>query len=370
MRNFILSTTILLSVSACADQAQIPEVQELRSFECPPGCVCTCEPLGTSSSSGSGESSSEASSSESSSSSEESSDSSGSQALGVYAAIEAMGAVPHDEAFDTDPSTGEQYPVHIWATYPDGRRFRVVYPSENFSPETPGSGVRAIFAFHACGSSGAANQGWDSYHWGGNGNFMVVLPEAEGSCWHSDPSDPTDFYHAQRVVEGVEAWEFVDSSRRYVQGWSSGGFMSQSVACELGADFLIAGAGSLRYVYGSDSVGDLPAECANAPEVYLHHGRFDQRVPLQLGQDGVDRWASLMGCTNPQPTSEPLDWCSHQYEECDESATEYTDGCVRYDCAEGGLTWCLDSSGTAPWYHSQQGTGRILRDVGEIIFNQ
>lgn len=378
MRNFILSTTILLSISACADQARSQEALALRNFECPPGCVCSCEPIGTSSSSGSGESSSEASSSGSTGSSDESSGSSGSQALGVYAAIEAMGAVPHDEAFDIDPATGEQYPTGIWGTYPDGRRFRVVYPAENFSPEAPGSDVRVLFAFHASGSTNseqypnarAGGQQWDSYHWGGNGNFMVVLPEAQDSCWRSNPADPTDFYHVQRVVQGVEAWSFVDPTRRYIQGWSSGGFMSQSVACEMGADVVIAGAGSLRHVDGCDAVGELPVSCANSPEVYLHQGRFDQRVPLQLGQDGVDRWASLMGCTNPQPTSEPLDWCSHQYEECDESATEYTDGCVRYDCAEGGLTWCLDSSGTAPWYHSQQGTGRILRDVGEIIFNQ
>ncbi len=365
MSKSILTTTFLFSfLAACSSYDNEFSDQKLRSSECPVGCTCVCEPPSTNSSS-SGQTSLE--SSTGSLGSEEVS-SSGSSTLSIYDAIAAMGATPHSEFVNE-----QGVPEYIWGEYPDGRVFRVVYPAESFSPETPGSGVRVLFAFHACGNAGASNGQWDSYHWPSNGNFMVVMPEAQGTCWHTDPSDSTDFYHVQRVIEGVESWSFVNSERRYMQGWSSGAFMTQSAACHLGADALIAGAGSLRAAYGSSSVGDLPVSCVNSPEVYLHHGRFDQRVLVELGQDSADHWAALMGCTNPQPTSEPLDWCNHQYEECDESAIEYTDGCVRYDCAQGDLTWCLDSSGEldgSGWMHSQQLTGRILRDVGEIIFNQ
>jgi hypothetical protein len=253
-------------------------------------------------------------------------------------AIASMGAV-------AGPDDGES----IWGTYPDGRRFRVRYPAGWSAP----SPLRVIFALHPCSAQRASTPQWDSYHWPANGHFAIVLPEAEGNCWETSPGS-ADFAHVERVIEGVESWPWVDDTRR-LAGWSGGTFAAQSIACTLGADVVVAGSGGLRYL----DTGELPEACVPGPtDVWLHHGQADTTVPLATGQEAVDYWASVLGCTDPAPDATPIDYCAEVGISCAASP-----GCVRYTCEAGSLRWCVDESG-----HSQQYPGRAAREVGEVLF--
>lgn len=353
-------TTIIALLALAGCDAASPSPQALRSADmCPPGCECICVDPTTSTgsdtgsdtttdtdpSASAGTAATTASASTGGDTGPATSSDTGATPATLSDAIAAMGATPGVD-------DGES----IWGTFPDGRRFRVRYPYP-WDPANP-TPTRVIFAFHACSNSRASGEQWDSYHWPGAGGFMVVLPEADGVCWRTDPADPTDFYHAQRVIEGVEAWPFVDDVRR-LTGWSGGTFMSQSLACNIGADILVAGSGGMRYIGDSNDLTDMPASCLSPVDIFLHHGQADTTVPLQYGQEAVDMWAATLGCSNPVPNTEPLDYCSEPGIECGASP-----GCVAYTCAEGSLRWCIDESG-----HSQQYAGRAAREVGEILFD-
>ncbi len=278
--------------------------------------------------------------------------------------------MPPDVGPDPDSSSGgpEAWPSSEGThTLADGRRYRIRYP-EPWDGVTP---VRPLFAFHACSSSGLNTGQWDSYHYSQNGGFMVILPEAasvtfpgstNGTCWRTDPAG-VDMPFVEDLIAEVESWPTIDATERHLTGWSGGAFMSNSVACNLGADHLLAGSGGMRYIIDGNTLGDMPTSCVGSTEVYLHHGRQDQRVPVSVGQEAVDLWASEMGCTAPVSTVAPLDWCGQPSVAC-----EPGDGCVEYACTTGTLTWCQDASGDPPWYHTQV-TGQAQRDVGELLFN-
>ncbi len=322
---------LLLILVAC--DAQDPaSPTSLRSAElCPPGCVCECvDPTSGTATDTAGSTSSPAAT--------------GSSSGGVT----------------TWPQTEGTHTVN-------GRRYRIRLP-QDWDGVTP---VRPIFAFHphtsTTGSqSGSAKQEWDSYHLTQNGSFMVVLPESgimpcgSNDCyrWLTEPSSDDSIF-VQELIAEVESWAIVDATHRYFTGWSGGGFMAQATACNFGADRVIVGSTGLRYIVGNGSqLGELPSSCLPS-NVFIHHGAADTTVPLSVGIEARDLWASANGCTGSTTVAGAggIDWCAN--------VSGVSPCCEEYSCTGGELVWCVDDLA-----HNQGATGWVQRDIGEVLFDE
>lgn len=347
--NKIKQTIPFLFLFGCVE-SQNDSLNHTRvgEFVCPPECTCVCEDPGSSSSTTSSSSSSSSAATDTDASSSSSSSSSGTTPPTTLAEAAAqMGGV-----LDPCPAGTTCRDDQTWVVLASGRRFRLRW--RFWDPDAP-TPIRPVFAFHASSNQKANNAQWDSYRHPNNGGFLVVLPDATNTMWHTDPSDPTDFPFAQDVIEAVESWPFVDATNRYLTGWSAGTFMSNSVACHLGVDVLVAGSGGVEYL---NSTGE-PASCLDGAEVFLHHGMNDTTVPVSMGHAARDLWAAELGCTAPTSSTYPLDWCGESNVSCSGAP-----GCVSYTCTAGALTWCEDASA-----HTQNQYGAAQRNVGELLFN-
>jgi poly(3-hydroxybutyrate) depolymerase len=230
----------------------------------------------------------------------------------------------------------------------DERRFRIRYP-QGWDPANP-TPVIPVFHFHPCGASGANSTYYDSFHWQNNGGFMVITLEAQTlPCWDITDASP-DIPYVQHVIETFESLAFVDGSRRLLGGMSSGNFMAETMACRIGADELVVGAGGISWPPDGISAPD-PASCVGPVNVMRHHGANDNIVPVARGRESRDFWAAVNGCTNPvtlPASQEPGGWCGIATAPC---------SCTGYTCAEGSLVYCEDG-GAHQWWpqHKTYGT--------------
>lgn len=195
----------------------------------------------------------------------------------------------------------------------------VIEPPDGYDASTP---YPLVFGFHGAYDSGAgARLGYRlADHW--DGEAIVVYPDAlpHGGVtrWESNPgSADHDFVLALR--DAIAEQMCVDEARVFSFGYSSGGYMTNALACAHGD--LFRGAGPIA--------GGMTAQaCTDPVAVFAAHGESDSTVPFSAGLAARDRWLEVNGCSN---TSTPTGM----------------DGCVSYDgCAEGHpVVWCTYPGG-------------------------
>lgn len=146
--------------------------------------------------------------------------------------------------------------------------------------------------------------------------FVVVYPDGLDRTWNyvrgvrGYPDAPDDVAFLTAVVESVEAEFGTDRRRRYVVGYSNGGFMAQRLACatqDVFAGFVSVAAAGFA---GMETV------CAGAwaSSVALVHGTADRNVPWEGLQAAVPNgsvflawpvpdtlafWAGRADCAGP-----------------------------------------------------------------------
>lgn len=275
--------------------------------------------------------------------------------------------------FRVSPSSGCENPTSGsmtgTITMPEGfdvpvRNFRVDAPPW-WDGTTP---IPVAYTFHACGGdhlNGSYNglyyrssqsqwlaAGIDPY------DLLVVMGDAEETCWELDPSEE-DLSYVELLRERVESTYCVDTERRYHAGISSGGFAAQSFACQLGGVAAVfAGASGMHYPQGIGyglTPTPLPQTCAEPTPVMLMHGTTDALVPIATyGVPARDLWLEVNGCTNPQPYVHLVPAANAQAAPDPGSACTGLNGCscVRYECTNAPVVWCEHSGGHVwPPYH-------------------
>lgn len=143
---------------------------------------------------------------------------------------------------------------------------------------------------------------------------VLVLPEGAGKTW-SYPGSPLegrdDAGFIRAAAKDASARFEIDPARIYVSGFSQGGSMAWSLACEAGAAF--AGYAPIAGAFWMP----LPAACPGGPMRMLHvHGLSDVTVPME-GRPIGDRFrqadvidslviaAETGRCAAPPPAAEP-----------------------------------------------------------------
>lgn len=121
-------------------------------------------------------------------------------------------------------------------------------------------------------------------------NFWAVMPTALNGQWHNDPASTAadDVAFISALIDALVA-QGVDATRVYAAGYSSGGFMSERLACELSAKIAAFG------IDAATVLSSAPTYCKPAvqrPKLYML-GTADNVVPYN-GVYGYDSAAASM----------------------------------------------------------------------------
>ncbi|MDX2090731.1 MAG: hypothetical protein SFX73_22930 [Kofleriaceae bacterium] len=159
-----------------------------------------------------------------------------------------------------------------------------------------------------------------------DGNAIAVRGKAAGNCWDTATTGP-DVPYFDKMLEDIENNFCVDTSRRFLTGYSSGSFMTHRMACIRGD--------KLRGV-ATIAGGQGGSNCTGNVAALLIHDDGDTTVDISASVQARDNHLMRNTCDSP-PSSSP--------------DTDHPP-CVEYaGCAAGkGVTWCQ----TTGQNHSRQ----------------
>ncbi|MBB5783298.1 lectin [Nonomuraea jabiensis] len=172
---------------------------------------------------------------------------------------------------------------------------------DNYNNNTP---YRLIFGFHWNG--GTANDvdggGTSGYPWSyyglralSNNTAIFVAPQGFNNGWANSGGEDTTF--VDDMIRRIEADLCVDTSQRFAMGFSYGGGMSYSLACNRATVFRAVA------VYSGGQLSGCSG--GNEPIAYIGlHGLRDGVLNISAGRSLRDRFVRNNGCT-PQNPPEP-----------------------------------------------------------------
>jgi polyhydroxybutyrate depolymerase len=208
------------------------------------------------------------------------------------------------------------------------------------------SPVPLVLDWHGLGSSGTSQKRLSGYEaLSDREGFIVAWPNGIDSAWNIGPCCTTsrtvdDVGFARAIVDDIKRRACIDPKRVYTDGYSMGGGMSYSLACNA-ADVFAAAAPSAFDLLAED---EQPCKPMRPISVISFRGTSDPIVPYTGGPSSppnglnvtihfrgaeatLEHWSALNRCTG-----EPVD---------------ASGGCRTYtECAEGAeVTLCTTKSG-------------------------
>ncbi|GII76852.1 hypothetical protein Sru01_18340 [Sphaerisporangium rufum] len=172
---------------------------------------------------------------------------------------------------------------------------------DNYNSNTQ---YRLIFGFHWNG--GTANDvdsgGTSGYPWSyyglralSNNTSIFVAPQGTNNGWANPNGEDTTF--VDDMIKRIEADLCVDTTQRFAMGFSYGGGMSYSLACNRASTFRAVA------VYSGGQLSGCSG--GTEPVAYIGlHGLRDPVLPISTGRSLRDRFVRNNGCT-PQNPPEP-----------------------------------------------------------------
>lgn len=188
------------------------------------------------------------------------------------------------------------------------REYRIYKPA-SYTGNTP---VPLLLNFHGYTSNNLQQEIYANFNnIADTANFLVVLPngtiDAQGSTfWNvfNGPYSVDDIGFVRNLLDTLQTLYNIDANRIYSTGFSNGGFMSHTLACELNDRIaaIAAVAGTITNPYMNNCNPPRPV-----PVMHIH-GTADDVVPytgltLVNGlsvQNTVDKWVDKNNC-NPTP---------------------------------------------------------------------
>lgn len=190
----------------------------------------------------------------------------------------------------------------------------------NYDPDTA---YPIVFGFHGMGTSG------ETFRSAFYGNLLsamkdeaiVVHPDAIGdpTAW----GDEEDIAFFDDLLEQLQATLCIDTARVFATGHSSGGFFTNTLACQR-ADVLrgiapVSGGGP--FSFGNNS-------CVGPVAAWIAHGENDETVDFSSGEGSRDHWLEANGC------------------DAGSAIASTPSECVEYTCSEGlPVRWCVYQDG-------------------------
>lgn len=158
-----------------------------------------------------------------------------------------------------------------------------------------------VFQYHPLGGSGQQAR-----------NMYRVRPQFMDAIYVSPDGSDNGFPNSmgedeevtRAIMETIEANLCIDKSRYFATGFSYGGSMSFTAACNMSDKFRAVAAMAGAPISG--------ARCANTPPerpvaVLGIHGEEDTALPITMAEPIIEAWLEKNGCTNETAPSDLLD---------------------------------------------------------------
>lgn len=227
----------------------------------------------------------------------------------------------------------------------DGRlRNYMVYLPNNY---TGGTNFPLVIHLHSGGWTAQQDMNYTKLNQvAENNGFIVVYPSAIDMRWNSGgrpAPDVDDVGFINALIDIMSSRYSIDRERIYACGYSRGGFMAHTLACQLG--HRIAAIASVAGVI-STSVADSCRPLSTMPVLHIH-GTADTWVSIN-GASGfysadqtISYWTGFNDCgqvdTAMLPDLDPTDGCTVEkttYTNCSDNSNV-----VYYKVIDGGHTW-------------------------------
>lgn len=172
--------------------------------------------------------------------------------------------------------------------------------------------------------------------------FITVYPQGlpvkllgrRGAGWEMSGGEGNrEVAFVERMLDELEQEYCIDRRRVFATGFSNGAFLSHLLGCVL--------AGRIAAIAPvSGGTREVPCQPGRAVSAIIHHGRYDQLVPVERGRDLFAEWKRVDGCAGERPGKEGDD-CMYAVDCRDGAAVVYCefDGEHRWPAAATARIW-------------------------------
>jgi polyhydroxybutyrate depolymerase len=182
----------------------------------------------------------------------------------------------------------------------------------------PNKSIPLIFAWHSAGADGAESRKYYKLEPVTGDGAIIVYPDGLNGGWDL-AANGVDMKFFDVLLESISKDYCVDQKRVFSTGYSFGGMMSNSLACNRGSKLRAFAPMAGAFFDGTKS-------CATPVPAWIAHGSNDPTVSYASGQAARDIWLKTNGCgTTTTPTSPSQ--------------------CVAYQCSKAPVNWCVHTSG-------------------------
>jgi polyhydroxybutyrate depolymerase len=190
------------------------------------------------------------------------------------------------------------------------REYYVVLP-DSYDETQP---YPVVFQYHPLG--GSAEQGMNMY--GIRENFsdaIYVTPQglSGGGNTGFANTDGSDEAMTRAIIAAIESTYCIDTSRYFAAGFSYGGSMSFTAACNMSDIFRGIGAMAGAPISGAACTRETPARRV---AIWATHGIDDSLLGIELARPMVDTFVELNGCSTTRTPTQPAP--CEVYDGCDE----------------------------------------------------
>ena len=182
----------------------------------------------------------------------------------------------------------------------------------------PNKSIPLIFAWHSAGASGAESRKYYKLEPVTGDGAIIVYPNGLNGGWDVS-ANGADMKFFDLLLESISKDYCVDQARVFSTGYSFGGIMSNSLACDRGSKLRAFAPMAGAFFDGAKS-------CPTPVPAWIVHASNDPTVTFASGQAARDIWLKTNGCTTTTMPTTPSQ-------------------CVAYQCSKANVIWCVHTSG-------------------------
>ncbi len=182
----------------------------------------------------------------------------------------------------------------------------------------PKKSIPLIFAWHSSGASGAESRKYYNLEPATGDGAIIVYPNGLNGGWDVS-ANGVDMKFFDQLLESISKDYCVDQSRVFSTGYSFGGIMSNSLACDRGPKLRAFAPVEGAFFDGAKS-------CPTPVPAWIVHASNDPTVSYASGEAARDIWLKTNGCTTMTMPTTPSQ-------------------CVAYQCTKAPVVWCVHTGG-------------------------
>ena len=194
--------------------------------------------------------------------------------------------------------------------------------------------IPLIFAWHSSGASGAESRKYYKLEPVTGDGAIIVYPDGLNGGWDLS-ADGVDMKFFDALLESISKDYCVDQARVFSTGYSFGGMMSHSLACDRGSKLRAFAPMAGAFFDGAKS-------CPTPVPAWIAHASNDPTVSYASGQAARDIWLKTNGCATATMPTTPSP-------------------CVAYQCTKAPVEWCVHTAATSGPASHRRVSGRSSR---------